>query len=217
VLRSSLHGNTELLSDRRVRDLLLAQWVPAWFVTGAESLIVSYVGARGEAASGAGALLAALPIGMLTGALVLGRFCRPRTRERLALPLAVALGLPLLVFAARPSLPVAAALLVVSGGCCGYGIGIQRIFVDSLPPGRRGQAFGLATTGMMGGQGLSPPLAGAFAVAVGVGGAMAACGGLVVLSALALRRALSPGPPGAPGRERGAPDGTDEVSPAAGP
>jgi hypothetical protein len=194
VLRSSLRGNGELLADGRVRGLLLAQWVPAWFVTGAESLIVSYVGSRGEAATGAGVLLASLPVGMLVGALVLGRFCRPRTRERLALPLAIALGLPLLVFALGPTLPVAGALLVTSGLCCGYGTGIQRIFVDSLPEGRRGQAFGLASTGMMGGQGLSPPLAGALAVAVGVGGAMAACGALVVLSALALRHPLSPEP-----------------------
>lgn len=190
-LRGSWRGNAQLLTDRAVRGLLLAQWAPYWFLTGAESLIVAYVGSRGAPASGAGALLAALPIGMLVGVFMLGRFCQPRTRERLAFPLAIGLGLPVLVFGLGPSLPVAAGLLLVSGVCCGYTLGIQRAFLDSVPPERRGQAFGLNTTGLMGGQGLSPPLAGALAVAIGTGGAMAACGALVVLSAVALHRPLS--------------------------
>ena len=44
-------GNIELLCDRTVRGLLLAQWLPAWSVTGAESLIVPYTGALGHPAS----------------------------------------------------------------------------------------------------------------------------------------------------------------------
>lgn len=194
VVRSSLRGNAALLADRRIRGLLLAQWAPAWFLTGAESLIVSYVGSRGDATSGAGALLAAVPVGMLAGAFALGRFARPVTRERWALPLALSMGMPLLAFAFGPGLVVAVPLLALSGMCCGYVLGIQRAFVDSVPVERRGQAFGLVTTGLMGGQGLTPPLAGAVAVVVGVGGAMAACGVLVVVSAVALRRPLSPEP-----------------------
>ena len=72
ILRATIAGNAELLADRRIRNLLLAQWLPAWFVTGAESLIVPYVGSLHRPPSAASALLAALPIGMLVSDLVIG-------------------------------------------------------------------------------------------------------------------------------------------------
>jgi predicted MFS family arabinose efflux permease len=192
VLRSSISGNAALLSDSAVRGLLLAQWLPAWFVTGAESLIVPYTGAIGRPASAAGALLAALPVGMLVGDLVVGRCLRPATRERLAFPLAAAMGLPLLVFALHPPVVVATGVLGLAGAGFGYELGIQQAFLDSLPRTLRGQAFGLNTTGLMGGQGLSTPVAGVVAAAVGVGPAMAVAGAATTLAALALRRHLRP-------------------------
>ena len=50
MVRATLAGHAELLRDRTVRGLLLAQWLPAWFVTGAESLIVPYTGSLGRPA-----------------------------------------------------------------------------------------------------------------------------------------------------------------------
>jgi MFS family permease len=38
LVRDTLAGHRELLAHRAVRNLLLAQWLPAWFVAGAESL-----------------------------------------------------------------------------------------------------------------------------------------------------------------------------------
>ena len=78
TVRATIAGNAELLAEPRVRGLLLAQWLPAWFVTGAESLIVPYTGSLGQSASAASPLLAAVPAGMLLGDVVIGRFCRPR-------------------------------------------------------------------------------------------------------------------------------------------
>jgi predicted MFS family arabinose efflux permease len=192
VLRSSIAGNAVLLRDAEVRGLLLAQWLPAWFVTGAESLIVPYTAAIGRPAGAAGVLLAALPVGMLTGDLVVGRCLRPVTRERLAFPLAAVMGLPLLVFAVHPPLPVAATLLGLAGAGFGYELGIQQAFLDSLPTTLRGQGFGLNTTGLMGGQGLSTPVAGVVAAVLGVGPAMAVAGAATIVAALALRAHLLP-------------------------
>ena len=110
-------GNLELLADRTVRGLLLAQWLPAWFVTGAESLIVPYAGSLGLPPSTASPLLAATPAGMLLGDVVVGRFCRPAVRQRLAFPLATLMGAPLLVLAFRPPLPVTGTVLFA----CGFG------------------------------------------------------------------------------------------------
>ena len=191
-MRATMAGNAELLRDRTVRGLLLAQWLPGWFVAGAESLIVPYTGSLGRPASAAGPLLAA----MLIGDLLVGRFCAPATRTRLAFPLAAAMGVPLLALVFRPPLPLACLALLACGAGFAYPLGIQQAFLDSLPERRRGQGFGLNSTGMMGGQGLTPAVAGALAGAVGAAAAMAVAGAATALAALALRGPLT-------GRSRG--------------
>jgi MFS family permease len=196
ILGATVAGNIELFADRQVRGLLLAQWLPAWCVTGAESLIVPYAGSLGRPASAAGPLLAAMPAGMLLGDVLVGRFVRPGTRRRLAFPLAAGMGVPLLALGFRLPLPLAGVLLLICGSGFAYQLGIQRAFLDSLPEGRRAQAFGLNSTGAMGGQGLTPSAAGGLALAVGAGPAMAIAGAVTILAALALRGPLT-GRPGA--------------------
>jgi MFS family permease len=191
ILRATMAGNAQLFADRQVRGLLLAQWLPAWCVTGAESLIVPYVGSLGRPASAAGPLLAAMPAGMLLGEVLVGRFVRPGARRRLALPLAAGMGVPLLALAFRLPLPLVGALLLICGSGFAYQLGIQRAFLDSVPEGRRAQAFGLNSTGAMGGQGLTPSAAGGLALAVGAGPAMAIAGAAAILAALALRGPLT--------------------------
>jgi len=199
IVRATMTGNAELLRDRAVRGLLLAQWLPGWCVAGAESLIVPYTGSLGRPASAAGPLLAAMPAGMLIGDLLVGRFCAPATRTRLAFPLAAAMGVPLLALVFRPPLPLACLALLACGAGFAYQLGIQQAFLDSLPERRRGQGFGLNSTGMMGGQGLTPAVAGALAGATGAAAAMAVAGAATAVAALALRGPLTgrnPVPPG---------------------
>jgi predicted MFS family arabinose efflux permease len=190
-VRATVAGNVALLRDRTVRGLLLAQWLPAWLVAGAESLIVPYNGSLGRPASAAAPLLAAMPAGMLLGDLLVGRFCAPGTRTRLAFPLAAAMGVPLIALVFRPPLPLACLALLACGAGFAYQIGIQQAFLDSLPEGRRGQGFGLGTTGTMAGQGLTPALAGALAGPLGAAAAMAVAGAATALTALALRGPLT--------------------------
>jgi predicted MFS family arabinose efflux permease len=191
IVRATMSGNIELLSNRTVRGLLLAQWLPAWCVAGAESLIVPYTGALGHPASAAGPLLGALPAGMLLGDFLVARFCAPATRTRMAFPLAVAMGVPLLGLVFRPPLPVAWLALLASGAGFAYQLGIQQAFLDSLPEQRRGQGFGLNSTGAMGGQGLTPAAAGALAAALGAAPVMALAGAATVLAAVTLRGPLT--------------------------
>jgi len=115
IVRVTLAGNAELLRDRTVRGLLLAQWLPGWCVAGAESLIVPYTGSLGRPASAAGPLLAAMPAGMLLGDVLVGRFCAPGTRTRLAFPLAAAMGVPLIALVFRPPLALACLALLTWG------------------------------------------------------------------------------------------------------
>jgi predicted MFS family arabinose efflux permease len=128
---------------------------------------------------------------MLLGDVVVGRFCRPATRQRLAFPLAALMGVPLLAFAFRPSLPLTGTVLFACGFGFAYMLGVQQSFLDSLPGRLRGQAFGLNSTGMMTGQGLIPPAAGGLAAAFGAGPAMAVAGAVTILAALLLRRPLT--------------------------
>jgi MFS family permease len=195
IIRATMAGNIELLRDRTVRGLLLAQWLPAWCIAGAESLIVPYTGALGRPASAAGPLLAALPAGMLLGDLLVGRFCAPGTRTRLAFPLAVTMGVPLLALAFPLPTPAVFLALLASGTGFAYQLGIQQAFLHSLPEQRRGQGFGLNSTGLMGGQGLTPAAVGALAGVLGAAPTMALAGAATVLAAVALRGPLVGRPP----------------------
>ena len=100
-------------------------------------------------------------------------------------------GLPLLLFWSRPPLAAAAVVLLVSGLGFAYQLGIQQAFLDAVPERLRGQAFGLYTTGAMGGQGLGPLVAGVLASALAPGPAMALAGSGTVIAALALRGPLT--------------------------
>jgi predicted MFS family arabinose efflux permease len=128
---------------------------------------------------------------MLLGDVIVGRFCRPRTRQRLAFPLAAVMGVPLLALAFRPPLPIAGVVLWATGSCFAYALGVQQAFLDSLPARLRGQAFGLNSTGAMAGQGLFPTATGGLAAAFGAGAAMAVAGAATILAALALRTPLT--------------------------
>lgn len=177
TLRRSLSNNRRLLGDARVRALLLAQWLPPAFFVGGESLVVAYAAARRFPAGSAGILIACVPVGMLAGDFVVGRFIAPGTRERLVVPLVVVLGLPLVAFAADPPLVLVGSLLVLAGTGFAYALGLQRRFLDALPPAARGQAFGLLSAGLMTMQGAGPVAFGLVAqltstgVAIGLAGA----------------------------------------------
>lgn len=191
LIRDTLAGHAELLGDPAVRGLLLAQWLPAWSVTGAESLIVPYTASLGHPARAAAPLLAAVPAGMLLGDLLAARFCPPAARRRLAFPLVVAMGVPLLALPFRPPLLLAAVALLACGSGFAYQLGLQQAFLDVLPEARRGQGFGLNSTGAMGGQGLTPAVTGALAGALGPGPGMAIAGAATIAAALALRGPLT--------------------------
>ena len=177
--------NRQLLGDRAIRGLLLAQWLPIALFVGAEGVIVPYVADLG-AADAAGTLLAAAAAGMLVGDLVVGRWVSPSRRERLAPWLAASLAGPTLLFVLRPAVPVAAALLGLAALGMAYQLGLQRRFVDTVPVELRGQAFGLVGTGMMTLQGLAMAVAGGLAEVLSPATVIAIAGAASLAATLAL-------------------------------
>jgi predicted MFS family arabinose efflux permease len=194
MLRRSWTVNRQLITDPAVRILLLATWLPPAFITGAESLIVPYAAQHGFPAGSPGLLLACVPAGMIAGDFAAGRLLRPAIRERLTIPLIMVAGLPLLAFAAGPPLPVAAGLLAAAGLGPAYILGIQRRFLDAVPPMVLGQAFGLLSTGLMTFQGAGPALFGAITQITSAGRAMALAGIAIIVTALSLLPALRQAP-----------------------
>ncbi|WP_311922804.1 MFS transporter [Microbispora sp. H10836] len=189
AVRTTLRVNRALLADRAVRGLLLAGWLPPMLAIGAEAVYVPYLTGEG-APWGAGVVLAAAAAGMGAGEFAVGRFAPPAVRERLTFPLALALGVPLLGFAARPGVAGAAALAALGAAGLAYNLGLQRRFLDTVPEAARGQAFGLQTSGLMTAQALGAAAAGALAELVPAHLAIALSGCGVIAVVLTLRRDL---------------------------
>ncbi|MBX6386934.1 MAG: MFS transporter, partial [Microbispora sp.] len=137
-------------------------------------------------AGGAGGGRAAAAAGMGAGEFAFGRFAPPAARERLTVPLALLLGVPLLGFAARPGVAGAAALAALAAAGLAYNLGLQRRFLDAVPETVRGQAFGLQTSGLMTAQALGAAVVGAVAelVPAHLAIALSGCGAIAVVLAL---------------------------------
>jgi MFS family permease len=176
AVRQSWRGNLRLVTDRPIRVLLLAQWLPPAFVTGAESLLIPFAAVRHYPPGSGGLLLACLPVGMLIGNGVVARLLTPTARERTVIPLIAVLGLPLVAFAFDIGPVTAGLLLFLVGLGFAYSLGVQRRFLDAIPGDSRGQAFALMSTGLMTLQGIGPMVIGAVAETIPIGMAVAAAG-----------------------------------------
>ncbi|MCP3805060.1 MFS transporter [Allokutzneria sp. A3M-2-11 16] len=192
LVRQGIRGTRQLLADRRVRALLIVQWLPPAFVAGAEGLLVPFALSSGLSTGAAGMMIASLPVGMLVGELAVVKLLSARARERSTPALIALMGLPLLGFALAPSVVPACALLVASGAGFGYVLGVAAPFREAVPEPLLGQAFTLLSAGLMTAQGLGPVLWGALAEHVSVGNAIAVAGAVTLSIAWAYRESPEP-------------------------
>lgn len=176
--------NSALLGSPVTRPLYLAMWVPNGLIVGCEALFIPYAGQ-----SGAGYLFAATAAGMLLGDVVVGRFIPPRHRDRMIEPLRMLLALPYLGFLLSPPLPVALVLGFIASAGYAASLPLQERLVNATRAETRGQAFGLASTGLMLGQAVCAAVGGLLATRLG---ATHAIGTLAVVS-LCISIALVPG------------------------
>ncbi|PZT76738.1 MFS transporter [Streptomyces sp. AC1-42W] len=204
LLRDSLSGARLVLGHRRVRALMLLFWLPPMFVVAPEALAAPYADEIGVGPAALGLLMCAMPVGHIASELYAGSALRPRTRERIVLPLAAAGLLPLLVYGLTPGVAGAAAALVVAGASSAYVIGLDQWFVAAVPEELRGRAMTLLTAGLMTIQGVGMALAGLAAEFFPVHGVVAGAAVLGTLCLLPLvaevrRTAPGAGPVIAPG------------------
>jgi MFS family permease len=179
----------------RLRAIMGVLWVATLFATASEGVAAPLVEQLGHRASAIGILLAAHPLGVTIGGLVIARLVAPARRERLIGPLVVLSLAPLLAAGlvavlARPgevAFAVVLALLFVSGLGTSWLIPLNVSFVQAVPAAYRGRAFGLAVSGLYGVQAIGAFAAGLGAEGLSAGGVVALSGGIgLVLVAPAL-------------------------------
>jgi MFS family permease len=165
-------------------------WLGTFFGYAWEGVAAPLASELGRDATGLGILLAANPLGVTIGGLVLARLVPAHVRERLMAPLVGLSLLPLLVgglLAATAgggtsSFAVLVGLLFLSGLGASWVIPLNVAFVQAVPNAFRGRAFGVAVSGLYGVQGIGALAAGAAAEGVAPSGVMALCGGLGLLA-----------------------------------
>ncbi|MFB6725906.1 MFS transporter [Kribbella sp. NPDC056345] len=191
TVRDSWSGLRYLFAHPRLRPLILLTWVAPAFSAVPDGLAVAYTAQTGAAPAAAGALFTGYAAGTVLGELVVARF-NPSLRRRLVVPLLLASQLPAIAFLARPSVPVAAVLLAVSGAGYAFNQAIDPMILDAADPAYRGRLFTVQTSGLMAIQGVSIALAGVVGSFVAPHHTIAAAGvcGTIVTLAIA-RRALN--------------------------
>lgn len=177
-------GVRVVFGDRALRTLVLFGWLAAFYEIPA-GLAAPYAARLGGGPIAAGLLIAGSQLGAAIAMPLFTKRIGPLTRLRWMGPMATCTCGVLLLIALRPGLLVSIAILAVSSAFGMYQIAANTAFVERLPNERRAQAFGLASAGLVIGQGLAFLVAGAAAevvppstvIALGGGlGAIAACG-----------------------------------------
>jgi MFS family permease len=166
-------------------------WVGTLFTYASEGVAAPLVEELGQGTTASiGILLAANPLGVTIGGLVIARLVAPDRRERLVVPLVMLSLAPILaaglvaVLVGPGTLPFAVviALLFVSGLGAAWLIPLNVSFVRAVPSAYRGRAFGVAVSGLYGVQALGALGAGLGAEGASASAVLAVSGGLGLLA-----------------------------------
>ncbi len=188
VLADSADGLRRLFADRRVRRLVLLTWAVPGFSAVGDGLAVAYTTHAGAPATAAGALFTGYAAGTVLGETAVARLA-PGRRRRLVVPLLVCSQAPLIAFFLGPPVPVAVALLALSGAGFACNQGIDPLILSATEPAYRGRLFTVQTSGMMTVQGAGIALSGAAGTVLAPGVVIGAAGvaGTAVVLTLFLR------------------------------
>jgi len=168
-----------IFGHRALRILVLLGWLAA-FYTIPQAVAAPYVHRLGGGPIATGLVVASTVLATMIATPLFTRFVRPRRRLALMGPLAVLTCATLVLTALRPGLAVSLVIFSVSAAFGIYQIAANTAFVVRVPNEQRAQAFGLANTGVIVGQGAAYVAAGAAAevvspaVVIAIGGAIGA-------------------------------------------
>ncbi|GAA2404034.1 MFS transporter [Actinomadura vinacea] len=185
--KGTWNGGRLVFGDPTLRSLVSFAWLCAFYVI-PEGLAAPYAATFDGGAVTVGLLMSAMPTGMVIGAFVFSRCVRPTNRIRSMGWMSILACAPLIGAAAHPPLWLVVVLWALSGMGSAYQLAANAAFVAAVPASGRGQAFGLAQSGILAGQGLGILVAGAAAQVLGPETVVAFAGalGLSVAAVLTL-------------------------------
>jgi MFS family permease len=174
----------------RLLAIMGVLWIGTLFAYASEGVAAPLVEELGHRTTAIGVLLAANPLGVTLGGLVVARLVAPDRRERLVTPLVVLSLAPILAAGlvavlAEPSelaFALVVGLLFVSGLGASWLIPLNVSFVQAVPGAYRGRAFGVAVSGLYGVQAIGALLAGLGAEGLSASGVLALSGGVGLLA-----------------------------------
>lgn len=162
----SADGIRIVFGNRKLLILLLFGWLAGFYIV-PEGLAAPYAHSLRGSTFMVGLLMAAMPLGMMVGAFLLGRAAAPSSRMRMMGWLAIGSCAPLIGSAWNPPLWAVLLLWTLAGAGGAYQIAAASAFVQALEPATRARAFGVAQSGLYAVQGLGILVGGAVAEAIG--------------------------------------------------
>jgi MFS family permease len=163
LLADTAEGLRLVAGSPVLRSLVLLAWVGAAFNVVPEGLAVVEADREGGGPLAYGALIAAVPAGVVTGSLLYARLLAPVNRLRMMLPVCLVGFVPLIASPWSPSVLCTGVLWFLAGASACYQLAANAAFVSAVPPVARGRAFGVAQSGLVATQGLALVTAGALA------------------------------------------------------
>jgi MFS family permease len=200
------NGFQLVFGNQALSTLLLLGWLVV-FYTIPEGIAAPYAARLGGGYIATGLVIASTALSTTIVTPLFTRFFRPRQRTNWMGPLAVLTCGSLILTALRPGLAASLAIFSLSATFGVYQIAANTAFVIRVPNERRAQAFGIASMGVVVGQGAAFVAAGAAAevmspaVVIAVAGAIGAV--VAIVLTLRWRHVSPPGGRHAAGRRPG--------------
>ncbi|MGH9186119.1 MAG: MFS transporter [Acidimicrobiales bacterium] len=148
LLRDTADGFRVVFSHPVRRAIALIVFAAVAFAIVPEGLAVGWADDLGGGARTTGFLMAAGPIGVVVGAIVLGRLLAPSVRIRLIRPLAVLAPIALVPALFEPPIASVLVMVAISGFATSLLIPANGLFVQVLPKAYRARAFGVMQGGL---------------------------------------------------------------------
>jgi MFS family permease len=174
-----------VFGDPGLRTLLLLGWLVI-FYTIPEGIAAPYAARLGGGPIAAGLVIASTIFSTTIAIPLFTRFVRPRQRSNLMGPLAVLTCGSLVLTALHPGLAASLVIFSLSAAFGVYQVAANTAFVVRVPNERRAQAFGIASMGVVVGQGAAFVAAGAATEVFSPEAVIAVGGGIGAVSALFL-------------------------------
>jgi MFS family permease len=188
-------GAAIVFRSPRLTSLVVMSWLVVGAAISTEAAAVPYAESHGGDSTTAGLLTAALPLGIVLGALLLAKIDSDAAAERWLPLLSCGTPLALALTGLNPRPAIAGVLWFLAGVCSATTVVANRLFVVSVPREVRGRAFGVAAAGISGAQGIGTLTIGLLSTRMSPAHAVGAVSiGTLILIVLSSRHRVEPSP-----------------------